>query len=160
MEQRINLSKAAPELYKTMGQLEQQSMERAVAAGWSKGFCHLLKLRASQINGCAFCARMHTRDALAEGESSDRISVIPAWRETSYFSSREGAALALVEAVTLVADGQVPDAVYAQARAVLTDAEIAAAQWLAVVINAWNRIAISGRYPVGPDVKPPVLVPW
>lgn len=152
MEQRINLSKAAPELYKTMGQLEQQSMERAVAAGWSKGFCHLLKLRASQINGCAFCARMHTRDALAEGESSDRISVIPAWRETSYFSSREGAALALVEAVTLVADGQVPDAVYAQARAVLTDVEIAAAQWLAVVINAWNRIAISGRYPVGPDV--------
>ena len=77
MEQRINLNKAAPELYKTMGQLEQQSMERAVAAGWSKGFCHLLKLRASQINGCAFCARMHTRDALAEGESSDRISVIP-----------------------------------------------------------------------------------
>ena len=95
MEQRINLSKAAPELYKPMGQVEQQSMERAVAAGWSKGFCHLLKLRASQINGCAFCLRMHSRDALASGESADRLAVLPGWRETGYFSAKEQAGLAL-----------------------------------------------------------------
>ena len=150
MQDRVNLSKLAPDLYQTMAQLEQQSVTRAVAAGWSKGFCHLLKLRASQINACAFCVRMHTRDALATGESSDRISVLPAWRETSYFSAKEQAALALTEAITLIADGQVPDEVYAQAAQQLSEEEIATAQWLAVVINTWNRIAIASRYPVAP----------
>ena len=74
--------------------------------------------------------------------------MLPAWRETDYFSPKERAALERVEAVTLVADGQVPDAVYAQAAGVLSKEEIAAVEWLAVVINAWNRIAISSRYPV------------
>ncbi|UOB06697.1 carboxymuconolactone decarboxylase family protein [[Acidovorax] ebreus] len=87
-------------------------------------------------------------DALASQESGDRIAVLSAWRETDYFSPKERAALELVEAVTLVADGQVPDAVYAQAAGVLSKEEIAAVEWLAVVINAWNRIAISSRYPV------------
>ena len=121
-----------------------------LGAGLAKGFCHLLKLRASQINGCAFCLRMHMRDALAEGESTDRISVLPAWRESTYFTAREAAALALIEAVTEVSQGQVPDAVYDAARLQLSDAEIAAVQWLGVVINAWNRIAITSRYPVSP----------
>ena len=150
MQERVNLSKAAPQLYQSMAQLEQQSVQLALGAGLTKGFCHLLKLRASQINGCAFCLRMHMRDALAEGESTDRISVLPAWRESTYFTAREAAALALIEAVTEVSQGQVPDAVYDAARLQLSDAEIAAVQWLGVVINAWNRIAITSRYPVSP----------
>ena len=150
MHQRVNLGKALPKAYETMLQLDSQAMQAAQDAGWAKGFCHLLKLRASQINQCAFCLRMHGRDALATGESSDRLLVLAAWRESSYFSPKEGAALALVEAVTLVAQGQVPDVVYDEAKALLTDAEMAAVEWLAVVINAWNRIAIASRYPVAP----------
>ncbi|MNE63621.1 Carboxymuconolactone decarboxylase family protein [compost metagenome] len=107
-----------------------------------------MRLRASQINHCAFCIRLHTRDALASDESSDRIAVLPAWRETGYFDLKERAQLALVEAITLVADGQVPDAVYEQAASALSKEEISAVEWLAVVINAWNRIAIASRYPV------------
>jgi alkylhydroperoxidase family enzyme len=85
-----------------------------------------------------------------QGESSsDRISVLPAWRETSYFTEKERAALELLEAVTLISEGQVPDTVYAQAATLLSKEEIAAVEWLAIVINAWNRIAISSRYLVG-----------
>lgn len=125
--------------------------ELVSSAGISTGFAHLLRLRASQLNQCAFCVRMHTRDALKCEESNDRISVLPAWRETEYFTEKEKAALALCEAVTLIADGQVPDAVYDHAAAHLSQQEIAAVEWLTIVINAWNRIAIPSRYPVTPS---------
>jgi len=150
MSERINLSKAAPALYQAVANLEKLASEAANAVGIEDGFSHLLRLRASQINGCAFCLRMHARDALKSGETEDRISLLPAWREADYFTGKERAALALVEAVTLIADGQVPDAVYAAAEEALTDEEIAAVEWLAIVINAWNRIAIASRYPVKP----------
>jgi len=145
---RVNLGKAAPALYKGVVALDGEASQLAAQAGLAEGFTHLLRLRASQINQCAFCVRMHTRDALKSGESADRIAVLPAWRETSYFDAKERAALGLIEAVTLVAQGQVPDTVYADAAEVLDEAEIAAIEWLGVVINAWNRIAISSRYPV------------
>lgn len=150
MENRVNLSKSAPELYQAMANLDRLAGAYLASAGIAEGFAHLLRLRASQLNQCAFCVRLHTRDALASGESSDRISVLPAWREAGYFNGKERAALALVEAVTLIAEGQVPDAVYAEASAVLSETEIAAFEWLGVVINAWNRIAIPSRYPVNP----------
>ena len=150
MTERVNLSKASPQLYKTVAEMDQLAVQAAHDAGWSDGFAHLLKLRASQINQCAFCVRMHARDAAAVGESADRLSVLPAWRESGYFSDKERAALALMEAVTLVSQGQVPDDVYDAASAVLSSAEIASVEWLAIVINAWNRIAISSRYPVRP----------
>jgi AhpD family alkylhydroperoxidase len=150
METRVNLSKTAPEAYQAVMKLEHASSEFAASAGIAAGFSHLLRLRASQINKCAFCVRMHAKDALAAGESADRLSVLPAWRETEYFDVKERAALALCEAVTLIADGQVPDAVYAEAAEVLSEAEIAAVEWQTVVINTWNRIAISSRYPVQP----------
>lgn len=148
---RVNLGKAAPDLYPVVLDLERRISERCGAAGLSKGLVHLLKLRASQINGCSFCVRMHARDAAAVGESADRIYVVAAWRESQYFTDKERAALALIEAVTLIADGQVPDAVYAEAAAVLSSEEIAAVEWLGVMINIWNRIAIASRYPVGPE---------
>src|SRR6185369_4736449 len=109
MENRVNLGKIAPQLYQAVADLERMAGEYAASAGIAVGFAHLLRLRASQLNQCAFCVRLHTRDALASGESSDRISVLPAWRETGYFSDKERAALALCEHVTLIAEGQIPD---------------------------------------------------
>lgn len=148
MSDRINLGKANPELYQAVSNLDKLASQAAKSAGLDDGFCHLLRLRASQINQCAFCIRLHTRDAQASGESIDRISVLPAWRETQYFSEKERAALELAEAITLISDGQVPDSIYAKAKDLLSDEEISAIEWLSVVINAWNRIAISSRYPV------------
>jgi len=148
MTQRINLGKSAPELYQAVAGLDRLASDALASAGIAVGFSHLLRLRASQINQCAFCVRMHTRDALSSGESSDRISVLPAWRETEYFSEEERQALALVEAITLISEGQVPDAIYEQAAASLSKEEISAIEWLAVAINAWNRVATSSRYPV------------
>ena len=150
MQERVNLGKAGPDLYQAMLALEGQLKPALATAGIDKGFSHLLRLRASQINQCAFCVRMHARDALAAGETQDRISVLPAWRETGYFSDLERAALELVESVTLVATDQVPDAVYDRVAAVLSQDQIAAVVWLGVVINAWNRIAIASRYLVNP----------
>lgn len=151
MQPRINLGKTAPELYETVISLDRLAGEHMLTAGIAEGFTHLLRLRASQINKCAYCVRLHTRDALMTGESSDRISVLPAWRETTYFSPRERAALSLCEALTLVADGQVPDDVYEDAAQVLTDFQMSAVEWLTIATNAWNRIAIASRYPVRPS---------
>ena len=147
---RVNLGKAPPKLYQGVMQLETLVTAASKAAGIADGFAHLLRLRASQMNECAYCVRMHTRDAIAAGESPDRIALIAAWRESQYFTAKERAALELVEAVTFVAEGQIRDEVYASAAATLTPEEIAAVEWIGVVINAWNRIAIASRYPVAP----------
>ena len=147
---RINLGQSAPELYKKIAELDALAMQKIAEAELSESFAHLLKLRASQINACAFCIRLHTQDAMQTGETIERISLLNAWRETAYYDEKERAALTLIEAITLVADGQVPDAVYEDALPFLTDAQISAVEWLAIVINAWNRIAISSRYSVQP----------
>lgn len=147
---RINLGQSAPDLYKKVAELDALAMQKVQEAQLSEGFAHLLKLRASQINQCAFCIRLHTQDALKTGETAERIALLSAWRETEYYDQAEGAALSLIEAITLVAEGQVPDEVYEDALPFLTDAQISAVEWLAVVINAWNRIAVSSRYSVKP----------
>ena len=148
---RVALAKSAPELYQALVGLERKASAYYDTAGIDKGFIHLLKLRASQLNQCAYCVRLHSRDALSHGETADRLSLLSAWRESAYFSEKERAMLSLVEAVTLIADGQVPDAVYAEAAGVLSSEEISAVEWLGVIINAWNRIAISSRTSVKPD---------
>lgn len=148
--QRVNLGKAAPELYKNVIELENLSMQKAQQVGIEMGFSHLLKLRASQINQCAFCVRMHTQDAIKVGESIDRIALISAWRESDYFSEKERAALTLIEEITLIAQQHFPDQVYAAAKEILSDDEITAIEWIAIVINTWNRIAISSQYKVTP----------
>lgn len=148
--QRVNLGKTAPELYKTVLELEKLSMQKVKQAGLEIGFSHLLKLRASQINQCAFCVRMHTQDAIKAGENIDRIALISAWRESQYFSEKERAALILIEEITLIAQQHFPDEAYAAAKKVLNDDEITAIEWIAIVINTWNRIAISSQYSVMP----------
>jgi AhpD family alkylhydroperoxidase len=150
MPERPNLKQSAPGIYQAMVALDRLVSEALAAAGIGQGFAHLLRLRASQINHCAYCIKVHTRDALASGEAAERATVLPAWRETGYFSEKERAALELVEAITLISEAQVPDATYERAAAVLSKGEIVAIEWLAIAINGWNRIAISSRYPVGP----------
>lgn len=148
MSERVNLGKSSPELYQSVIELDRLTSKALATAGIADGFSHLLRLRASQINQCAFCVRLHARDALASGEPNDRVAVLPVWKETEYFTLKERAALELVEAITLVSDGQVPDTIYEQAAVNLSKEEVSAVEWLAVVINTWNRIAICSRYPV------------
>jgi len=111
---------------------------------------NLLKQRASQLNGCAYCLDMHAKDARAAGESQQRYDVLQAWREVDLFSDRERAALALTEAITLVADGHVPDDVVDAARVHFSERELAELVFTVVVINSWNRIAITSRIPLPP----------
>jgi AhpD family alkylhydroperoxidase len=122
--------------------------------GFDHTFIHLLKLRASQINGCAYCIDMHAIDARAAGETEQRLHALGAWRETPFFDDRERAGLAWIEAVTLVAQTHVPDEVYDEARRHFSDKEIVDLTYLASTINAWNRIAVAlravpGRYKAG-----------
>ena len=147
-EQRVNIGKQHPAGYKALIALSAAAEESAAAAGLDPLLIELVKIRTSQINGCAFCLRTHTRDALRKGESTDRLAVLPAWAETGYFSETERAALRLTEAITRVSDGQVSDADYAAAAAVLSEEQVSAVAWLSTVMNAFNRVAITSRYTV------------
>ena len=109
----------------------------------------LVKIRASQINGCAYCIDMHTKDARLAGETEQRIYALNAWRETPFFSDRERAALEWTEAVTRVADTHVPDAIHEHVAKHFNDDELVALTFAVVVINAWNRLAVSFRAPAG-----------
>jgi AhpD family alkylhydroperoxidase len=144
MAARTLLSTANPEAYKTMLALDEQVSRAAQAVGIPKLTVDLLKIRVSQINGCAFCLRMHTRDALDGGESLDRLAVLSAWRETQYFSDAERAALAIAEEITLIADRPAVDT------DAVTSEQAAALRWAAIVINGFNRVAISSHYLVKP----------
>ncbi|QDF28802.1 carboxymuconolactone decarboxylase family protein [Halarcobacter anaerophilus] len=146
MTHRINLKKEVFSMYEKLSSMEEELKKLILDAKIEEGFFHLLKLRASQINKCAYCVRLHTKDALSCGETIERISVIPAWEETEYFSSKERACLALVEEITTISEKQVPKEVYEEAIETLTKDEIVAVEWLAIVINSWNRLAISSRY--------------
>jgi AhpD family alkylhydroperoxidase len=105
----------------------------------------LIKVRASQINGCAYCIDMHTKDARAHGETEQRLYALSAWRETPFFTETERAALAYAEAVTRVSETHVPDEVYLETAKHFTESEMVALTFAAVVINSWNRLAISFR---------------
>ncbi|MEU6554002.1 carboxymuconolactone decarboxylase family protein [Streptomyces sp. NPDC046915] len=142
---RVALKKITPDVSAAMGALHGAAVSAAQEAKVEPEILELIRIRASQINGCAFCLDMHTKDARAQGETEQRIYALNAWRETPFFTERERAALALTEAVTLVHDGRVPDAVYAEAAGVFDENQIAALIWAATVINAYNRIAIATR---------------
>jgi len=141
MNTRIDPRKAAPEVYRAM-----LALETAVkATGLESNLLDLVKLRASQINGCAYCIDMHSKDLRAEGESEERLYLLNAWREAPFYSDQERAALAWAEAVTLIADEHVPDDVYEQARQHFSDGELAKLTLAIVSINAWNRFGIAFR---------------
>jgi len=141
METRIDPRKAAPEVYRAMFALESA----VKATGLESNLLDLVKLRASQINGCAYCIDMHSKDLRAEGESEERLYLLDAWREAPFYSDRERAALAWTEALTLVAQSHVPEEVYEQARQQFTDDELAKLTLAVVAINGWNRFSIAFR---------------
>lgn len=142
----VNLSKQHPAAYRGVIALNSTVEQAAAQAGLDPKLVELVKVRVSQLNGCAFCLRMHTRDAVAKGETADRLAVLAAWWESQYFTDRERAALALAEEVTRlpVPEGREWD------DGSLTDEQVSAISWLAIVMNAWNRIAVRSHYPVGP----------
>ncbi|KQW06614.1 alkylhydroperoxidase [Leifsonia sp. Root4] len=146
----VNLGKASPAVYQSLSALDATAHANADAAGLEPLLVELVKIRASQINGCAFCLRMHSRDAISKGESADRLAVVAAWWETQYFSDKEQAALVLAERLTNISLGPVGAHKTVDVDAILTAAEVAAISWLVIVINAWNRVAISSHYAVAP----------
>src|SRR5215208_3327255 len=139
MKPRMEHWKVAPGGFKAMQSLEAYLRE----SGLEKALLHMVKLRASQINGCAYCIDMHWKDARALGESEQRLYGLDAWEESPYYSEKERAALAWTEAVTLVAETHVPDAVYDRARSHLSEKELVDLTWAVAAINAWNRMAIA-----------------
>jgi len=140
MEQRLDYARLAPEPARAMYGLGTY----LAGCGLEHGLLELVKIRASQINGCAFCIDMHTKDARAAGETEQRIYALNAWRETPFFTERERAALAWAEAVTRIGDG-VSDDLHAEARRQFSEKELVDLTWAVAAINAWNRIAISFR---------------
>ncbi len=143
--QRLNYMKVSPEALQSMLGLETYLAKSSI----EHSLLHLVKMRASQINGCAYCLDMHSKDARAEGETEQRLYTLNAWRETPFFSPRERAALEWTETLTLIAQTHAPDDVYAQVRSELSEQELADLTLAIVAINGWNRIAIGFRTEVG-----------
>ena len=141
MSARLDYRTANPEAARAMLGLEQYVRK----SGLEPALLELVRLRASYINGCAYCVDMHTKDARAAGESEQRLYAVPVWRETPFFTERERAALAWTESVTDLARTGVPDDVYQQARAEFSESELVALTMAIVAINGWNRIAVSFR---------------
>jgi AhpD family alkylhydroperoxidase len=141
MEPRIDYRNAAREGIRPLWELGRYLS----SSGLEPSLQELVKMRASMLNGCAFCIDMHSKDARAEGETEQRLYGLSAWRETPYYTDRERAALAWTEAVTLIADGQVPDEVYEEARQQFDEAELVNLTLAVIAINSWNRLAISFR---------------
>jgi AhpD family alkylhydroperoxidase len=144
MEARFNLAAVDTGAYKAMLGLEKYLAD----SGLDKGLYELIKTRASQINGCAYCINMHVRDAIKNGETTQRLFLLDAWRESNLFTEKEQAVLALTESMTLITQGHVPDEIFYAAKKILSDTEMAAVIMAVVAINAWNRIAITSRSPL------------
>ena len=145
MNPRLNYAKAAPEAFQAMLRFS----EYADNSGLETSLIRLVQIRASQINGCAYCLDMHTQDARAEGESEQRLYLIAAWREAPFYSERERAALEWTEALTLVAGDHVPDEVYERVRPHFSDEELVHLTMAVNAINSWNRLNVAFRTPAG-----------
>jgi AhpD family alkylhydroperoxidase len=145
MEPRLDYQKAFPEGYQ--GLLHLEAIIRR--SGLEPSLYELIKIRASQLNGCAFCLDMHTKDARAKGETEQRIYALPAWREAPFYSERERAALAWTEAITNIQQGHASEDVYTEARTQFSEEELVKLTYAIIQINSWNRIAIAFRPEVG-----------
>jgi AhpD family alkylhydroperoxidase len=150
MTNRINVAQAGAGAFKMMAGLEAYVRN----SGLERPLIELVKLRASYINGCAYCIDMHSKDARAAGETEQRLYAVPVWHETPFYTPRERAALAWTEAVTRIADDGVPDDVYNEATAQFTEKELADLTMAVVTINGWNRFSVAFRSEVG-TYQPP-----
>jgi AhpD family alkylhydroperoxidase len=145
MTQRVEYSKVGPDAYNAVLGLETYVRR----CGLEHSLIELVKLRASYINGCAYCIDMHSKDALAAGETEQRIFAVPVWRDTPFFTPRERAALAFTEAVTLISRDGVPDDVYRETREHFSEAETVKLTIAIATINVWNRLAVTFQSDVG-----------
>ena len=151
MQPRLNVEKVSPAVMQAMLGLETQT-KRSVRL--EPALLELVKMRASQINGCAYCLDMHSKDARANGETEQRLYALNAWRETPFFTDRERAALEWAEAVTLISNDHVPDAVYDEVRKRFTEEELVNLTLSVITINGWNRLCIAFRAVPG-EYQPP-----
>lgn len=141
MNQRFHFGTASPGAYKAMIGLEQHLH----ACGLEERLIHLIKLRASQINGCAYCIDMHWKDLRATGESEQRLYMLDAWQESPFYTARERAALEWTEALTRITEGHIPDEVYERVKPHFTEQELADLSVAITTINAWNRLMVAAR---------------
>jgi len=153
MQPRLDAHKVAPGAIKTLLEVEQYLHH----SGLESSLLHLIKTRASQINECAYCLDMHTKDARAEGETEQRLYTLNAWREAPFYTDRERAALAWTEAVTLVSESHVPDDVYQDARQQFSEEELVNLTLAIAAINSWNRLNVAFRTTAG-SYQPPKRV--
>jgi AhpD family alkylhydroperoxidase len=144
----IFLDKQNPAMWRSLNGLGLKAREAASAAGVEETIIELMYVRISQINGCAYCLDMHVGDALENGESTQRLAVLPAWRDTTLFTERERAALALAESITELPDQRRREHEEGYARQHLTADEFSAVSWLAITMNAFNRVSITSHHPV------------
>lgn len=142
---RLDFDTHAPAFARAMGRLDRAATEELDRVDFDPRLRELVRIRASQLNGCAYCIDMHSKDARAIGETEQRIFALPAWKETPFFTARERAALAFTEAVTLLADDHVPSEAYEVVADNFTPDEVAALVCLIVTINAWNGLSVSTR---------------
>ena len=149
MQPRVNFTKYAPEAAHSLFSLESYLKKSSLG----ETLIHLVKMRASQINGCAYCLDMHSKDARANGETEQRLYGLNAWRETPYYTPKERAALEWTESLTLVSQTHVPDEVYESVKKEFTEAELVDLTYVVAAINAWNRLAIAMRAVPG-EYKP------
>ena len=151
MKSRIDALRVSPRAVQAM-----MGLQNYVNTTVEHGLLELVKMRASQINGCAYCLDMHSKDARAAGETEQRLYLLDAWREAPFYTERERAALEWTESLTLVRDGHVPDHVYAAAREHFSEAELVDLSLAVVAINGWNRLSIAFRAEVG-SYRPPSI---
>ncbi|GAA5148874.1 carboxymuconolactone decarboxylase family protein [Microbacterium pseudoresistens] len=149
-ETRVHLSRTEPSAYRALDEFSKTVGGICDEAGIDARLRELVLIHCSQLNGCAYCTRIHVDRATEAGVDVDTLTQIPAWRESGVFSDRECAALELAEAFTFIHDEGVSDEVYNKVGSVFTEKEYAALSWLCVSINAFNRIVVAGRYPVPP----------
>jgi AhpD family alkylhydroperoxidase len=148
MTRRIYIDKQSPKAYHALVQTSEAVRATAADAGLERTVVELVNLRVSQLNGCAYCLDVHTKAALRGGETTRRLGVLAAWRDTGLFTPLERAALALAEATTAPSDAAAQEAAYAEAREVLTEDQISAVIWVAITINAFNRVSVLSKHPV------------
>jgi AhpD family alkylhydroperoxidase len=149
-ESRVHLSRSAPAAYKALDAFSKAVGGVAADSGVEPRLKELVQVHASQLNGCSFCVRIHVDRALAAGVSADEIAQLAVWRDSGVFTDRERAALELTEAFTFISEEGVPDEVYDHVGGILSEQEYVGLSWILVAINAFNRVAIAGRYPVPP----------
>jgi AhpD family alkylhydroperoxidase len=148
---RVPIDQQTPQVYRAYIEVAKAVRRATKDVGLDRTLVELVNVRVSQINGCASCLNVHVRDAIAGGETTQRLAVLPAWRDTTVFTDKERAALALAESITTLPDVRTQDEDYADARRHLSPEELSAISWLAITMNAFNRISIVSRHTVEPE---------